>query len=699
MWRVGLAAFSASASVLLVELVATRVLAPFVGSSLHTWTMVLTVVLAGVSLGSALGGKLRVASGRTVAACLLGGALACVPALALSLGALAGLVGGLGLTAVLCVISFFMPAMWWSAVSTLAVRLAWQDASTGGNVAGRVSALGTLGSLCGNLAAGFVLAPVLSVPETIGLAMGLAILAAACISPFAAAYQAVTQVRPSSPTPGLSPLAAGSVMFICSAVVLLLEVGASRLLAPVYGVSLLSWAAIIGVVLSAMAAGNLLGARLSLNGNAPRLAFTLGVATVGCFCAPLVHALLIRTEILSSLSLTPRMVVHVGLVFVGPIVALCAVSPQAVRLAVQQSARSAMVGELWAVSTLGALAGALGTGLFLIPLFGISRLMAIGAFGLCLLTGLVGHVWRQPRWFTAWLTIITSATIFFWAGAYRSNCTYETNFFCIVVEDGNYQGRAVRTMRLDFLTHTLADINDVNFLGYRHNTLHAEFALAQSARPNLRILVIGGGGYVFPRWVEAKLPNAHIDVVEIDPLVTHVARTQFGLRPDSSIRSFALDGRHFVQAVADADTYDLVVQDAVNDLSVPAHLMTGPYLEAIRRILKPDGVFLLSVIDDVPRGQLLRSALFTAQKRFVHTQVFHDSEQPADGEHVYVIAMADQPWPAPSPLSNGPLRSTPWSVETQAHFLTGPAVELTDAFAPVDSMLLTVFQLRAAEHQ
>src|SRR5438874_12008078 len=54
----GAFAFLGNGSLLVLELVAGRVLAPTVGVSLYTWTAVIGVVLAGVSLGSWLGGKI-----------------------------------------------------------------------------------------------------------------------------------------------------------------------------------------------------------------------------------------------------------------------------------------------------------------------------------------------------------------------------------------------------------------------------------------------------------------------------------------------------------------------------------------------------------------------------------------------------------------------------------------------------------------
>src|SRR5512143_1578765 len=50
--------FIASFCMLVIEIVAGRILAPFVGVSLYTWTSIIGVVLAGISIGAFLGGKL-----------------------------------------------------------------------------------------------------------------------------------------------------------------------------------------------------------------------------------------------------------------------------------------------------------------------------------------------------------------------------------------------------------------------------------------------------------------------------------------------------------------------------------------------------------------------------------------------------------------------------------------------------------------
>src|SRR5215203_4860521 len=75
---VGAIIFCANAALLVLQLVAGRLLAPFIGSSLETWTSVIGVFLAGIALGNGFGGKIadRYPTPRTLAVLLALGAIA-----------------------------------------------------------------------------------------------------------------------------------------------------------------------------------------------------------------------------------------------------------------------------------------------------------------------------------------------------------------------------------------------------------------------------------------------------------------------------------------------------------------------------------------------------------------------------------------------------------------------------------------------
>ena len=161
-WASYLIVFVASGCTLVLELVAGRVLAPYVGVSIHTWTSVIGVVLLGISLGNYLGGALadRAASGRLLGLLLLTGGLAslAVPALASGLGALVPRSQPLLLRIVLLsALLFLLPSLLLGMVPPVAVRAALGSLGRVGRVVGRIYAASTAGSLVGAFLTGFVL--------------------------------------------------------------------------------------------------------------------------------------------------------------------------------------------------------------------------------------------------------------------------------------------------------------------------------------------------------------------------------------------------------------------------------------------------------------------------------------------------------------------------------------------------------------
>jgi spermidine synthase len=156
----GALVFGTSATVLVVEIVAGRLLAPYFGVSLDTFTAIIGVVLAGIAAGSWWGGRVadRVdPHGLLVPQLLVGGiaTLAVVP-IVRALGpalAPAGIPGLILLTSA----AALLPAAALSAITPTVVKIVLADLDRTGRVVGRLSALGTLGALAGTFGAGYAL--------------------------------------------------------------------------------------------------------------------------------------------------------------------------------------------------------------------------------------------------------------------------------------------------------------------------------------------------------------------------------------------------------------------------------------------------------------------------------------------------------------------------------------------------------------
>lgn len=119
-------------------------------------------------------------------------------------------------------------------------------------------------------------------------------------------------------------------------------------------------------------------------------------------------------------------------------------------------------------------------------------------------------------------------------------------------------------------------------------TRYALAGLALCGEPR-RILVVGLGGGTLPGFLRKHYPDAMIEAVEIDADVVDVAKMFFGFREDERMRVHVGDGRQFIENVREP-AYDVIFLDAFGADSVPPHLTTREFLQAVRRALLPSGV-------------------------------------------------------------------------------------------------------------
>ena len=112
----------------------------------------------------------------------------------------------------------------------------------------------------------------------------------------------------------------------------------------------------------------------------------------------------------------------------------------------------------------------------------------------------------------------------------------------------------------------------------------AGLALSEDPR---RILILGLGGGTLPMFIRKHYPDATIDAVDIDPAVVYVAKEFFGFREDSRMQAHVDDGRQFIEK--SRQPYDVIFLDAFGSDSVPEHLTTQEFLQAVRRAVKPGG--------------------------------------------------------------------------------------------------------------
>lgn len=156
-----LAVFIAGAATLMIEILGTRVLAPFYGATVYVWSSLLSVAMAFLALGYIWGGKLAdkkpkwsLVSWSLFLAAIFVLLIMKIDAFILIKTQFLGFKFG-PLTA--AVILFSLPLFFLGTISPLAVKLQVKELSILGTSAGNLYAIATIGSLAGALVSGFYL--------------------------------------------------------------------------------------------------------------------------------------------------------------------------------------------------------------------------------------------------------------------------------------------------------------------------------------------------------------------------------------------------------------------------------------------------------------------------------------------------------------------------------------------------------------
>ena len=174
--------FGSGAVLMALEIVGSRLLAPYFGSSVYVWGSLISIFLAALSLGYYLGG---LAADRWPRATMLAMTLSVAGALILVLPitsrpileAFSAWDLGPRLSPLLASVALFvLPSILLGATSPFAIKLAATDLATVGNTAGLLYAISTAGSIAGTLLTAFVLIPSMGV-RAILYTLGSALLA------------------------------------------------------------------------------------------------------------------------------------------------------------------------------------------------------------------------------------------------------------------------------------------------------------------------------------------------------------------------------------------------------------------------------------------------------------------------------------------------------------------------------------------
>jgi tetratricopeptide (TPR) repeat protein len=372
------------------------------------------------------------------------------------------------------------------------------------------------------------------------------------------------------------------------------------------------------------------------------------------------------------------------------------------------------VGDIYAWGAAGSIAGTFATGYYLIAVMGTTAIIwVVGGVLLLLAICYWARLWVLYVWAAIFIALLVLGTVRAgWAKdagagmALREKADTDVIYedesqYCYIAVERISENPDRRAFMQDKLKHSDIVMGDILDLQYSYSQIQAAVTHRLSRdRDKLSVLVIGGGGYVFPRYVKHVWPGSRVDVVEIDPGVTEAAMRAFGLERDSTINTFTMDARNYVnqllekaRAGGQGVQYDFIFEDALNDYSVPYQLTTKEFNDKIARILTDRGVYMIELIDIYDSGLFVGVFVNTLEQTFDYVYVVAENE-PRSARITFVVIAATQEINLENLAAEEPVRNLDlWVLsDSEIDELRQKAgrIVLTDDYAPVENLLAPV---------
>lgn len=482
------------------------------------------------------------------------------------------------------------------------------------------------------------------------------------------------------------PVLAGILVVLASGAVLVLEILSLRLIAPYVGITLETNTAVIGVALSAIAAGAWAGGAV-----ADRLppAVLLGPLLLGGGALAFAVTPLVRFigELVQGADASGVLLVAAAAVF-APAALLSAVPPVVVKARLANLKETGtIVGRLSGLGTVGSIVATFGTGFIAVAMVPTSTILT--GLGVVLVATGLGVAWMSRGVARKRLAgPLVLALVGAGATAVAPNpCELETAYHCasVTADPGRPDGRV---LRLDTLRHSYVDLSDPTHLEFEYlRVIAAATDVFRAQGAPVRALHLGGGGLTLPRYLGAVRPGSDSLVYEIDAGVLRIDREQLGLRDGNGIRTRVEDAR---VGLADqrADSYDLVVGDAFGGVAVPWHLTTRQVVAQVDRALAPTGLYAVNLIDHGPLS-FVKAEVATIADVFPHVALIAETAAFSGSGGNFVVLASSSSLPLDALKSTLATKAPAMNViigNDLSGFIRDGAV-LTDDFAPVDQLV------------
>jgi predicted membrane-bound spermidine synthase len=644
-----------------VELMGTKLLAPFYGSSLYVWTAILCITVLGLTLGYYFGGRLSEKhASEKILVLILSLAALLVFALPNSATLLISMTSTMRLIPGICTASFFLlvpPMFCFGLVGPMVVRLMARKMETLGNVAGTVYFTSTLGGILATFLFGFYWIPEMGL-KFCALITALALAALPVIfilKSFIPAKSSGFQVPDSGfqvPKPKQlkiqnSKFKTHNSIYLYAALegatVMAVELMAARMLAPWFGSSLYVWSAVIGITLLSLALGYFAGGKLA-DKFAQLNTIHWVILSASVFLVLMNSTSQYLTVVFAEMDLRISVVVVSLLLILPPLLFLGMVPTLLIRYLTDKVENAGTTtGRVFTISSASGIMALPLLGFFVIPAFGL----VVPSIIIGLLVGVVPmiHLLGQKKYLSLFLALFMFLSL-----SQRKVNGLTPDLKVLSYSEGllgqvlvadifkNGAGAAINDRMLFINRMGQTNINKTTNTS-KWNYITFITALASKLPENSDALVLGLGGGSAANIFQTNL-KFRVDAVELDGRIGEVARQYFQLNTD--VKVIVDDARHYLETTK--KTYDLIFFDVFKGETQPPHVLTIECFTKAKSLLNKDGFLIVNfhgfLSDET--GKPGRSVYSTLQATGFETHIFPTPGKEEDRNTLFIATVGKQ---------------------------------------------------------
>jgi len=423
------------------------------------------------------------------------------------------------------------------------------------------------------------------------------------------------------------PLTYLILIFCSGGIILGLEVLASRIMSPYFGVSLYIWAGILSITLIGLSLGYYFGGIMARCANIESVVYYFllfpAITPVAIFLSRFIYPDLFHY--LASIDLVVGSFIGCIVLLGLPLILLSSMNPLLIALGQSQHQSQdkgdSGAGKVFCISTIGSVAGVIGTAFILIPNIPNSKgilILAMLLGLLALLTTLVSPPAKKRNKHTVIIASLIGISLCGGGLFLQSNNQQAADWHIVeefpsffntikVVDYVTREGFNQRVYMQEAIPQSVIDVETgESLLGVNYTLLNSAISVHAKAES---ALVLGVAGGLVPAMLKKR--GFQVDAVDVNRKSFLIAEKYFNFNPQG-INIYIQDARTFADNCP--SSYDIIFVDLYHSIAPPDYLMTREFFHSLSQCLNTGGVLAMNTVQSTRYSRplkLLQSTLLS----------------------------------------------------------------------------------------